>query len=138
VSYLRACVKGNVCERIPSGFSSCFVMSGHILKRSIFCQFSSRIGLSSVVTHLCAPNTIANVRHALLYECAVRSMLKKLKLSSDSGDFGSKKCKRSGGAYCGMWRSLLLTGVWCQAVSFSAGVFSRNLVSVAVKIFFYI
>jgi hypothetical protein len=40
---------------------------------------------------------------------------KKLKLRSDSG----KKCKRGyGGAYDGVWRSLLLVGVWSQAVGF--------------------
>jgi hypothetical protein len=43
----------------------------------------------------------------------------KQKLISDSRDSGSKKCKLSyGGAYDGVWRSLLLAGVWSLAVSF--------------------
>jgi hypothetical protein len=34
-------------------------------------------------------------------------MHKTLKLSSDSGDFGRKKCKRGySGAYCGVWREV--------------------------------
>jgi hypothetical protein len=46
-------------------------------------------------------------------------MQKKLKLSCDSGDSGSKKCKRGyGGAYGGVWQSLRLAGVWSQAVGF--------------------
>jgi hypothetical protein len=46
-------------------------------------------------------------------------MRKKLKLSSDGGDSGSKKCKRGyDGAYGGIWRSLRLAGVWSQAVGF--------------------
>jgi hypothetical protein len=60
------------------------------------------------------PGIIANVRHAWLNECAIRSMQKKLKLSSDSGDSGSKG--GYGGAYGGVWRSLRLAGVWSQAV----------------------
>jgi hypothetical protein len=48
-------------------------------------------------------NITDNVRHACLDECAVRAMRKKLKLSSDGGDSGSKKCKRGyGGACCGV------------------------------------
>jgi hypothetical protein len=59
-------------------------------------------------------------------------MRKKLKLSSVVSDSGSKKCKRHyGGAYSGIGRSLLLSGVWSQAV----GVFGRNLASVAAKYF---
>jgi hypothetical protein len=42
-------------------------------------------------------------------------MRKKLKLSSDGGDCGSKKNKRD---YCGVWRTLRLVGVWSQAVGF--------------------
>jgi hypothetical protein len=77
------------------------------------------------------PNIIADVRHASLYECAVRAMRKKLKLSSDGGDSGSKKCERGyGGAYGGVWRSLRLAGVWSQAVSFvlerSAGIWLQS------------
>jgi hypothetical protein len=50
------------------------------------------------------PNITANVRHASLYECAVRAMRKKLKLSSGGDDSGNKKCKQSyGGAYGGVW-----------------------------------
>jgi hypothetical protein len=60
-------------------------------------------------------------------------MREKLKLSSDGGDYGSKKCKRGcGGAYGGVWRSPRLAGVWSQAVGF---VFGKNLASVAVKMF---
>jgi hypothetical protein len=62
------------------------------------------------------PNIMTNVRHVLLYECAVPAMRKKMKLSSDGGDCGSKKCKLGyGGAYGGVWRSL--AGVW-RAVGF--------------------
>jgi hypothetical protein len=53
------------------------------------------------------------------YECAVRAMRKKLKLSSDGSNFGSKKCKRSYGGVCGgVWRSMRLEGAWIQAVGF--------------------
>jgi hypothetical protein len=80
----------------------------------------------------------SNVRHAWLYESAVRSMRKKLKLSSDGGDSGSKKCKRGySGAYDRVWRSLHLAGVrwsvlcWCvwQESGFSRreDVFTWNL-----------
>jgi hypothetical protein len=65
-------------------------------------------------------------------------MRKKLKLSPDGGDSGSKKCKRRyGGAYGGVWRKLRLAGVrrsvscWClwQKSGFSRreDVFSFNL-----------
>jgi hypothetical protein len=50
--------------------------------------------LPAAVENLSAPNIIAHVRHAWLDECAVRAMRKKMKLSSDCGDSGSKKCKR--------------------------------------------
>jgi hypothetical protein len=44
---------------------------------------------------------------------------KRLKLSSDGGDSGNKKCKRGcGGAYGGIRRSLRLAGVWSHAISF--------------------
>jgi hypothetical protein len=66
------------------------------------------------------PTITANVRHASLHECDVSAMRKKLKLSSDDGDSGSKKCQRGNGGTCGVvWRSLLLVGVWSQEVSFS-------------------
>jgi hypothetical protein len=42
-------------------------------------------------------------------------MREKLKLNSDDGDSGGKKCKRG---YGGVWRSLRLAGVWSQAVGF--------------------
>jgi hypothetical protein len=46
-------------------------------------------------------------------------MRKKLKLISDDGVSGGKKCKRGYcGAYGGVWRSLRLAGVWSQAVGF--------------------
>jgi hypothetical protein len=60
-------------------------------------------------------NIIANVRHAWLCECAVCAMRKKMKLISDGGDSGGKKCKWG---YGGVWRSLRLAGVWSQAVGF--------------------
>jgi hypothetical protein len=40
---------------------------------------------------------------------------KQLKLISEGGDCGSKKCKRG---YGGVWRSLRFTEVWSQAVDF--------------------
>jgi hypothetical protein len=71
-----------------------------------------------------------NVRHARLYEFAVRAMRKKLKLVSDGIDSGSKKCKRGyGGACSGVWRSLESGGRFC------VGAFGRNPVSIAVKMF---
>jgi hypothetical protein len=46
-------------------------------------------------------------------------MRKTLKLSSDGGTSGGKKCKRGyGGACGGVWRSLHLAGVFSQAVGF--------------------
>jgi len=36
-----------------------------------------------------------------------------IRLRSDDGDSGSKKCKRG---YGGVWRSLRVAGVWSQAV----------------------
>jgi hypothetical protein len=42
-----------------------------------------------------------------------------MKLSSDSGDSGSKKFKRGYDAACGgVWRSLRLAEVWRQTVGF--------------------
>jgi hypothetical protein len=42
-----------------------------------------------------------------------------LKLSSDVGDSGNKKCKRGyGGTYGRVWWSLPLAGVWSQVVGF--------------------
>jgi hypothetical protein len=62
---------------------------------------------ASALDNLSTPNIIANVCHAWLHEYAVRDMRKKLNLSYDGGDSGSKKCKRDrGGAYGGVWRSL--------------------------------
>jgi hypothetical protein len=56
----------------------------------------------------------------------------KLRLSSNDGDSGSKKCKRG---YGGVWRSLRLTGVWSieSGGRFCVGAFGRNLASAAVK-----
>jgi hypothetical protein len=52
-------------------------------------------------------------------DCTSVRYEKKFRLSSDGGDFGSKKCKRGfGGSYGEVWRSLRLTGVWSQAVGF--------------------
>jgi hypothetical protein len=65
---------------------------------------------------MCTAHIIANVCHALLYECAIYVMQNKFKLSSDSGNRGTKKCKQG---YVGVWRSLHLAAeVWRQAVGF--------------------
>jgi hypothetical protein len=50
---------------------------------------------------------MVNIRHAWLDECAVREIRKKMKLSSDGGDSGSKKCKLDYGDACGVvwWES---------------------------------
>jgi hypothetical protein len=65
-----------------------------------------------------------------MYECAVRAMRMKLKLSFDGGESGSKKCKRGyGGAYGGVWRSLESGGRFCVRA------FGKNLTSVAEKMF---
>jgi hypothetical protein len=54
-----------------------------------------------------------------------------VKLTSDGGNTGSKKCKIGyGGAYCGLWCILLLTGL-----ESGVGVLDRNLASVAVMMF---
>jgi hypothetical protein len=46
-------------------------------------------------------------------------MRKELKLISDWGDSGVKKCRRGNGGTCGgVWRRLHLVGVWSQAVNF--------------------
>jgi hypothetical protein len=94
--------------------------------------------------YLSTPNITANARHALLDEYIVRAMRKKLKLRSDGGDSGSKKCKRGrGGAYGGdlaesAFGGSLESGVrrwvlcWCvwQESGFSRreDVFTLNLV----------
>jgi hypothetical protein len=86
--------------------------------------------------NLSTPNIIANVRHAWLYEFAVRVL--RNKWSSVGSDYGSKKCKRSyGGVYGGVWRSLSLAEVWSQESSgrFCVGAFGGNLALVAVKMF---
>jgi hypothetical protein len=68
-------------------------------------------------------------------ECAVRAMRKNVKSSSDGGDYGIKKYKRSyGGAYGGcvgicVWREY---GV---RRSVYVGAFGTNLASFAVKMF---
>jgi hypothetical protein len=62
----------------------------------------------------------------------------KMKLSSDGGDSGSKKCKRGYvGAYSGVWRSLRLAEIWSleSGGRFCVGAFGRNLASLAVKMF---
>jgi hypothetical protein len=64
-----------------------------------------------------------------------------LKLSSEGGDSGNKKCKRGyGGAYDEVWRSLLLAGIWSLESGGQVRVeaFGRNLDSVAVKMFSYL
>jgi hypothetical protein len=61
----------------------------------------------------------ANVRHTWMDECAVRTSWKILKLSSDSGDSGSKKRKWDYGGTCGeVWTSVCMAGVRSQAVDF--------------------
>jgi hypothetical protein len=52
---------------------------------------------------------MANVRHAWLYMGVIRAMRDKFKLSSDSGNSCSKKCKQG---YGGVWQSLRLVGTW--------------------------
>jgi hypothetical protein len=94
--------------------------------------------LLKVIYCLSTPNIIANIRHALLYECADRAMRKKLKLSSDGGESGSKKYRRGcGGTYGGVWGSLRLAGLWSleSGGRFCIGTFYRNLASFAVKLF---
>jgi hypothetical protein len=51
------------------------------------------------------PDVIANVRHALLFECLCDA--EKIEISYDCGDSGSKKYKQDyGGAYGAVWFSL--------------------------------
>jgi hypothetical protein len=54
---------------------------------------------------------MANVRHDWLDKWAFVRCGNYLKLSSDGGDSGSKKCKRG---YGGVWRNLRLAGVSIQ------------------------
>jgi hypothetical protein len=65
-------------------------------------------------------------------------MRKKIKLISDGGDSGSKKCKRGcGGAYDGIWRSLRLVGVWSQEVGFALVRLVGIWPQVTVKMFLH-
>jgi hypothetical protein len=61
-------------------------------------------------------------------------MRKKLKLSCDGGDFGSKKHKRG---YGGVWRSLHLSGFWSQAVGFVLCVWQESGFSRRDDVFIY-
>jgi hypothetical protein len=85
---------------------------GSVNQATATSQFFINNSVSEIIS---IPNIIANVRHAWLYECAFRAMREKLKLSSDGGDFGSKKYKQG---YGGVWRSMRLAGVWSQEVGF--------------------
>jgi hypothetical protein len=69
----------------------------------------------------------SNSQYAWFVESAVLAMRNKLKLSSDGGDFGSKKCKRGcGSAYGGVWReSGVRRSVLCWCVWQESG-FSRR------------
>jgi hypothetical protein len=61
-----------------------------------------------------------------------------MKLRSDGGDSGSKKCKRGyGGAYGVVWRSLHVAGFWSQAVGFVL-VRLAGICLVSVKVFLYL
>jgi hypothetical protein len=67
---------------------------------------------------LSTPNTVANVRHAWLYECTVCAMQKKLKLSSDGGDSVARNTNEAVAApMAGLAESAfggsLETGGWC-------------------------
>jgi hypothetical protein len=66
--------------------------------------------------HLSTPNIKANVLHAWLCGYVVSVIRKKIKLSSDGGDSGSKKCKRGYMVGSG--------GVWSQAVGFVSARFA--------------
>jgi hypothetical protein len=75
-------------------------------------------------------NILVDVRHALLYVCAVKATRKKFKVSSDGGDYDGIKRKRGyGGIYGKVWRSLRSVEVWSQENSFVL-----VLASVAAKI----
>jgi hypothetical protein len=66
----------------------------------------------SVKIHESSPSIIVSVRQAGLYECAVCSMRKEMKLISDGGDCGRKKYKLGYcGAYDGVWRRRRLAEV---------------------------
>jgi hypothetical protein len=61
---------------------------------------------------------MVNIRHAWLDECAVRAIRKKMKLSSDGGDSGSKKCKWDYDDACGVvwWESGVRPSDLCWCV----------------------
>jgi hypothetical protein len=69
-----------------------------------------RMLLICYLAHKYTPNVTANFQHAGPNKCVARAMWKNLKLSSNNGDYGSKKCKG------GSDGSLNLAGVWSQAV----------------------
>jgi hypothetical protein len=83
---------------------------------------------SEPISHkISAPNKKANVRHAWLF---VR-FGNKFKISSEGGDYGSKKCNRGYGvAYGGIWRCLCLAGVWNKSFGsvlvLSAGIWLQS------------
>jgi hypothetical protein len=80
----------------------------------------------------------SNSYDAWLDESAVRAMRKKLKLSSDDGDFGSNKCKREYGcAYGDVWQNLRLAAEWSveSVGSFHVGAIASQLVSRRKHIF---
>jgi hypothetical protein len=78
----------------------------------------------------------AHVLRAWMYECAAYTVLKELKISSDCGESGSKKCKRGcGGTYGSVWRKLRLAGIWSldSGGRFCVCTFDRYLASVATE-----
>jgi hypothetical protein len=54
--------------------------------------------------NISTPTITANVHHAWLDKCAVHAMRKRLKLSSDYGNSGSKKCIQGYGGRYGVFR----------------------------------
>jgi hypothetical protein len=65
-------------------------------------------------------------------------MRRKFELSSDGGDYGSKKCKWGySGTYDGIRRSLRLLAIWSMESGgrFCVVAFGKKTVSVAVKMF---
>jgi hypothetical protein len=85
-----------------------------------FVTFSNNCGSNTTeIRVLSSVLLLVNDRHTLLEERAVRALREIVKLSSDSGDCSSKKCKRGYGAGCGgLWWCLSLAGAWSEAVSF--------------------
>jgi hypothetical protein len=92
-------------------------------------QWSSFQNAVKKNTKKSTPNIIANIRHAVVYECDFLRWRKKNWNCSDGGDFGNNKYKQGcGGACSGAWRIQMWQGAVfsSQAVGFVLVLLVRN------------